>query len=211
MNPSFNANYNAASAANEAWQASFAMALDEVDYGVILLDARWNVLHTNFRARSELDASHPLSIESGRLHAKDTRDQETLWSALHAAHHRGLRRLMWVGQSAGRVSVAIVPLATTHSSMATMVTLGKRRLCETLSVQSFAQSHGLTVAEGRVLAGLCEGVTPNDLARRHGVALSTVRTQISCIRGKTGSMSIDDLVRVVAKLPPLLSVLRCAA
>jgi DNA-binding CsgD family transcriptional regulator len=211
MNPSFNVSQNAARAANDAWHAGLAMALDELDYGVILLDARWSVVHTNFRARSELDTTHPLAIDSGRLSARDARDQDALWSALHAAQHRSLRRLMWVGQGAGRVSVAIVALATPQNGMATMVTLGKRRLCETLSVQSFAQSHGLTAAEGRVLAGLCEGVTPNDLARLHGVALSTVRTQISCIRGKTGSMSIDDLVRAVAKLPPLLSVLRCAA
>lgn len=211
MNPSFNANHNAALAANETWQASLAMALDELDYGVILLDARWSVVHTNFRARSELDATHPLSIDAGRLCARDPRDQDTLWSALHAAQHRGLRRLMWAGQGTGRVSVAIVPLATPQGGMATMVTLGKRRLCETLSVQSFAHSHGLTAAEARVLCGLCEGVAPIELARRHGVALSTVRTQISCIRGKTGSLSIDDLVRAVAKLPPLLNVLRCAA
>ena len=45
------------------------------------------------------------------------------------------------------------------------------------------------------------------IARRFGVALSTVRTQISSIRQKTRSSSLRALVRQVALLPPIVSVL----
>jgi DNA-binding CsgD family transcriptional regulator len=81
-------------------------------------------------------------------------------------------------------------------------------VCEALSWQAFARLHGLTPAEAAVLEGLCQGERPTDLAHRLGVAISTVRTQIASLRSKAGAQTIGDLVRELATLPPLLSVLR---
>jgi len=75
-------------------------------------------------------------------------------------------------------------------------------------VQGFARLHGLTGGEGRVLAALCGGARPAEVAREHGVALSTVRSQIGSIRLKTGAASIRDLLAQVARLPPLMGRLR---
>ena len=94
---------------------------------------------------------------------------------------------------------------------ATLLVLGKRQVCEQLSVQSFARSVNLTPAETRVLEQLCRGVRPTTIARQHGVAVSTVRTQIGSIRAKTGAASISELVRQVAVLPPMVNALRGAA
>jgi DNA-binding CsgD family transcriptional regulator len=90
----------------------------------------------------------------------------------------------------------------------TLLVLGKRQVCEQLSVQGFARSVSLTPAETRVLEQVCGGVRPNDIAQRAGVAVSTVRTQIGSIRAKTGAASIRELVRQVAVLPPLVGALR---
>jgi DNA-binding CsgD family transcriptional regulator len=78
-------------------------------------------------------------------------------------------------------------------------------------VQWFARSHDLTLAETRVLEALSEGLQPNDIAARHGVGISTVRSQIGSIRSKTRSDSIGALVRQVAVLPPLVGALRSPA
>jgi DNA-binding CsgD family transcriptional regulator len=75
-------------------------------------------------------------------------------------------------------------------------------------VQSFALAHRLTPAETGVLQGLCGGRSPLEIAHAQCVAISTVRTQISSIRAKTGADSIRDLVQQVATLPPLVSALR---
>ena len=56
-----------------------------------------------------------------------------------------------------------------------------------------------------------EGAPPGEIASGLGVAVSTVRTQIGNLRLKTGAGSIRALVRQVAVLPPLVSVLRHAA
>jgi DNA-binding CsgD family transcriptional regulator len=200
----------AAQAHAHHWMAA---TLDEVDYGMLLLADETQTVHVNHAARAELDSAHPLQLLGGALRARRPHDVLPLADALHAAARRGLRKLLTLGDGAQRVSVSVVPLAVSDDNGApvTLVMLGKRQICENLSVQGFARSHGLTAAEGRVLAGLCRGIRPTVIAEQLGVAISTVRTQIGNIRQKTGAQSIPGLVQQVAVLPPLMSVLRGVA
>ena len=187
-----------------------AAMLDEIDYGLVLLDADACVVHLNQAARVELDAAHPLQQHGHAIRARRAQDEPALADALGAAQ-RGLRRMLALGDDARRASVAIVPLAGPGSASATLLMLGKREVCEALSVQGFARCHQLTGAETRVLIELCRGTPPSKIASELGVAVSTVRTQIGNVRLKTGAASIRALVRQVAVLPPLVSVLRRAA
>jgi DNA-binding CsgD family transcriptional regulator len=190
-----------------------AATLDEIDYGMLLLTDEVLAIHVNHAARAELDAAHPLQLLGRELRARRPQDVLPLADALHAAARRGLRKLLTLGEGAQRVSISIVPLALPDDARepVTLVMLGKRQVCEVLSVQGFAQSHGLTAAETRVLDALCRGVPPTEIAARVGVAISTVRTQIGNIRIKTGAANIRALVRQVAVLPPLMGVLRGVA
>jgi len=190
----------------------YELMLDEIDYGVLLLDSGAQMLHANHAARSELDDRHPLQLLGRQLRARDTADMAQLHDALQAATQRGLRRLLMLGQDAHRVAVSVVPLRTggPGGQTATQLSLGKRQMCGGLSVQWFARSHGLTLAETRVLEALSEGLHPNDIATRYGVGISTIRSQIGSIRLKTRSDSIGALVRQVAVLPPLVGALRGA-
>lgn len=191
-----------------SWRC-FAAMLDEIDYGMVLLLDELQVVHLNHVARAELDADHPLQLLGDELRARHPSDVPLLRDALAAATHRGLRRLLVLGAPQRRVQLAVVPLAegSDDGRRATALVFGKRRMCEELSVQWFAHSHGLTGAETQVLKGLCEGRPPNDIARSLGVAISTVRTQIGSLRAKTGAESIRHLVQRVAVLPPLVSAL----
>lgn len=188
----------------------YAQMLDEIDYGVLLIAGAATVLHANHVAQTELDAEHPLQLLGQQLRLRASADVAALHAAIAAAKDKGLRRLLSVGQGAQRVTVAVVPLKRTHlnDEPHTLLVFGKRRVCEALSAQWFAQCHGLTAAEARVLAALCDGQPPTRIAADAGVAISTVRTQISSIRAKTGAESIRELVRQVAVLPPLVGVLR---
>ena len=188
-----------------------AAALDEIDYGLVLLDADTHVVHLNQAARVELDGPHPLLLWHGReIRARHTQDEPPLANALGAAQ-RGLRCMLALGGARHRTNVAVVPLAGPHrAGTATLLMLGKREVCETLSVQGFARCHRLTAAETRVLLELCRGSPPGEIASELGVAVSTVRTQIGNVRLKTGAANIRALVRQVAVLPPMVSVLRLA-
>jgi DNA-binding CsgD family transcriptional regulator len=181
-----------------------ARALDELDYGIVLLDADCNILHINHRARRMIEGPHALQLGGLQLRARDTRDLLPLQDALVAAALRGLRTLLKIGEGATRQVAALVPVE--HGVAALL--LGKDRVCEDLSIQCFARSHALTSAETRVLAALGMGIRPSEIAREQGVKLSTVRTQIGAIREKTGAESITALVRLVASLPPMVGALR---
>ena len=189
-----------------------AATLDELDYGVLLLHGDAQILHANHAARSELDEHHPLQLLGHQLRVRRALDVAPLHDALCGAAVRGLRKLLTLGDGAHRVSVSVVPLPS-HGEQGrrdpvVLVILGKRQVCEVLSVQGFARGHGLSAAESRVLALLCHGTPPAEIAAQSGVAISTVRTQIGNIRIKTGAGSIRALVRQVAVLPPLMGVLR---
>lgn len=187
-----------------------ASILDEIDYGIVVLDLDGRVRHANYRARAELQTDHPLRFEQGRLKARSGWDNAAFNNALHAAAHRGLRRLIEMSCRDERISVAIVPLTACagESPEALLVLMGRRHICEDLSVQSFARASRLTGTETRVLEGLCNGASVSMIARSHGVAISTVRSHVASIRGKTGARTVQELVRRVAALPPLVSVLR---
>jgi DNA-binding CsgD family transcriptional regulator len=187
-----------------------AAALDEIDYGMVLLGDDVRMLHVNQAARAELDEDHPLQLLGRELRARHSRDVQALHTALQGAAQRHLRKLITMGEPGLQVSVSVVPLdrLSNGGRNATLVILGKRKVGASLAVESFARSHRLTAGETRVLTALCGGARPGDIAALHGVALCTVRSQIGSIRLKTGATSIRELVRQVAVLPPLMGVLR---
>jgi DNA-binding CsgD family transcriptional regulator len=181
-----------------------ARALDEVDFGVMLVAEDGEVLHLNHRARHALHEHHGLQVVGRRLCTSDRRSVAHLQHALFDATRRGLRRLVTLGQGDDRQLAALVPV---EAGVAALL-LGRTRVCEDLSLQCFARTHELTPAETRVLAALGRGSTPADIAHEQGVKISTVRTQITAIRQKTGTSTIGALVRLVASLPPMVGVLR---
>ncbi len=193
-------------------RAWLAASLDEVDFGMLLLTDTDHVVHANHAARIELDGEHPLQMFGQVLRARHSHDVPALHGALHNAAHRALRKLVTLGEGARRVSVSVVPIgdAQRPGDGATLLMMSKRKTCESLAVQGYARSHGLTGAETRVLMLLCQGMPPACVATELGVGIATVRTQIGSIRLKTGTDSIRALVQQVLELPPLMSVLRLA-
>lgn len=191
--------------ADAGWARCLALMLDEVAYGVLLLDQQGTARLLNRSARQELDEQHPLRLVAGQVQARTRADSVALAAALVATQRHGQRELVTLGEGGARVSVALLPLGADalDGGTATMLLLGKRQVGESLSVLGFARGHALTPAETRVLGALCAGVPPAKIAEQQGVRISTVRTQIGGLRDKTGARSIRALVRMVAVLPPM--------
>ncbi len=187
--------------------------LDEIDYGLLLVAGDGRVRMANRPARAECTSGGALRLEQGRLDAVNTADQAALSRALAGAQ-QGRRAMLRVGRAAQAVDVAVVPLNGTDDDDETaphaLVVIGKRQVCEALSVEMYARAHRLTAAEANVLQALCNGLEPTSIARQFGVAVSTIRTQVSSIRLKTEAGSIRDLVKQVAVLPPIVNALRNA-
>ncbi len=187
-----------------AWLSS---VIDEIDYGIVLLvGARVRCL--NRVARAQL-ADGALRLEGDLLVARGDANVQAWRKALEAAGCRGLRQMVALRAAADTLHVAVVPLAAAGDGAeeaTVMVVLGKRGVCPDLTAHWFCRHHGLTAAESRVLADLLEGLPASTIARRNGVALSTVRTQISSIRSKTSIRGVRQLLVAAATLPPVVPV-----
>lgn len=194
---------------DDVWSL-LSTALDEIDYGLLVVDATARLRCLNHAARLALDSDPmPLRVVAGRLEAVDPHDAQQLADAVRNAAGRGLRRQLRVARAGRALAVSVVPMPSADGGAAiALVILAKQQLCEALSIQAFAASHRLTSSETRVLAALTRGDAPAAIATRRNVAISTVRTQIHSIREKTGVASIRELLRTVSVLPPLRGVLR---
>ena len=162
-----------------------ARALDEVDFGILLLAEDGEVLHMNHRARRTLFSEQGLQVVGNRLRTGDPRSLARLQHALFDAARRGLRRLLSLGQGDDRQLAALVPVQTGVAALL----LGRTSVCEDLSIQCFARNHALTTAETRVLAALGRGVAPAEIAREQGVKISTVRTHDRARDGQAETMA----------------------
>lgn len=210
-----------AASTEQRWVANM---LDEIDYGVLLVEPGGQVLHANHAALRDLARECALRLDGKLLLARSAGDSHELAQALEAAAWHGLRRLLELGAPGQRMCVSIVPIshkvagepapagrqpgADRCGPRFAAVVFGRRQVCEPLSVMAYARVRHLTRTETRILLSLCTGSSPREVAESQRVALSTVRTQIGSIRTKTGSAGIRELLSELAQLPPLVNALR---
>ena len=189
--------------------------LDEIDYGLLLVTASGELRYANQLARQELGSDGPLQTTGPTLRTRAEAELGRLQGALTEAA-RGRRTLVTLGYNGHALLVAVIPMGTDEGSghgageQLALLVFSKRASCAALTVDFYARSNHLTAAESTVLLRLSEGLAPKEIAQAHGVALSTVRSQITSIRTKTQTGSIGELARRVAALPPFAPALKAA-
>ena len=184
--------------------------LDEIDTGVLVCDARSLPLLINEAARRELVSGGVLVLQiDGSLDVPGGNGLLALRRAVQAAACERRQQLVPLRRGERTLMVAVQPLRSgpTEPSRAVLL-LGRRSLCPALAMQRLGGLYDLTEAEKAVLSGLVAGQRVGTLARERGVAVSTVRTQVASLRAKFGVRRQDDLTRLVAELPPMVSALR---
>ncbi len=202
--------------------------LNLVDYGLVVVDADSGTLQfSNAQGQAALQAPvsggggarscHGLRVLHGRVIGYRPVDTELLRRALERTK-TGLRDFLCLGDAGKDAAVAVLPLGAQQApaELRLRTTLGsavpesyallvfaKQHLCDDSTMALFARERGLTSAEGQVLAQVCKGLRPAQIAANHGVRISTVRTQLRSIRLKTCSETIRALVQKVSVLPPM--------
>lgn len=182
-------------------------ALNRLEHGIVVLQADGRVLHANRCAYGMLASGRALDASSGWLTARQPQELATLREALRAVAERGLCRMLGFGSGEAAQFVALSAISAPGGTRLILCMLGQRTLGNPLTLQWYAQCHGLTSAEAAVLRLICAGDDPGGIAARQGVAISTVRTQIGSIRAKTGHKSIRALLRTLACLPSMSGAL----
>ncbi|WP_372658221.1 helix-turn-helix transcriptional regulator [Hydrogenophaga sp.] len=189
--------------------AHILRVLDEIDYGMLVLDAQGQILHLNHLARHELASGRVLVSHGNTLMGRTTAYSGQIQQALDLCC-RGQRKLLMLGSSDRELPMAFIPLShpLETDSPTVLVLLSRQRASDNLAVGMFARAKCLSPSEEAVLMGLCRGLSIPDIATEHGVAQSTVRSQIKALREKTGCSSIRRLLERVHSLPPMVPALR---
>ncbi|MBC7471630.1 MAG: helix-turn-helix transcriptional regulator [Ramlibacter sp.] len=179
--------------------------LEEIDYGLILVNPEGRFQHANHLARHELARARYLRIEGSTVTSMSAGQSDELARGIRSAA-RGRRQMLSLRQGSDRLSVACIPLFQPYEgeSASVLLMLARRTGTQNLAVSFFAREHRLSPTEEAVLRSLCDGLDVLDIATAHGVCESTVRTQVRSLRDKTDSNSIRQLVQRVAALPPVV-------
>lgn len=181
-----------------------SLLIDVLGHGVIVVDERGQILHTNRAARTELNRRRVIDKVDGEVHAVSPADSRTLQNALVKAI-AGKRSLINVSGDGLNLALAVVPLKLDAEAWETRIALffARAEVCESGMFGFFARSYGLTQTEEQVLTILCRGLSTPEIAIQMKVAVSTVRSHVRSLCAKTGSSGVRELVNRVAVLPPV--------
>ncbi|MDZ4100177.1 MAG: helix-turn-helix transcriptional regulator [Hydrogenophaga sp.] len=190
-------------------RAHLLRVLDEVDYGMLIIDAQGTILHANHLARHELASARMLLSYGNTLLGSNAEFTAQMQVAMDAAF-RGQRRLALLNKGERELALTFTPLSHPLEADAptVLVMLSRQSTCDNLAVRMFARTIGLSPSEEAVLMGLCRGLEIPEIASEHGVAQSTIRSQIKTLREKAGSPSIRRLLQRINSLPPVVPALR---
>jgi DNA-binding CsgD family transcriptional regulator len=198
-------------------QAAALDALDRLDTGVLVLDRRRRIIHANAPAEESLRHNPDLGVLHGRFHLRDPLLQDRFALALRAATTAAAGGLPDRAPAAlaipraGRLplTLSVAPLRPRWSRgfdpgpMALVFLRDPER--PTLHLDRLRELFGLTPTEAVIAADLGAGKSPEDIARRQHINISTVRWHLKSILSKTGTARQAEaatlLARSVAALP----------
>jgi DNA-binding CsgD family transcriptional regulator/PAS domain-containing protein len=187
-----------------------ADVLDQLRQGVVLLDAKGNVLLVNQAAKTILSGERALRLTCRGLVAAIPSENRRLSALIQGAIDTGCRLglhsggAMQISRYGSRrpLQVLVTPLRTKSIYLGKDVPVAAIFVsdpeCTALCDPTFyAQLFGLTGAEARLAEILASGINLKDAADQLGLALSTLRSQLKSIFAKTNTNRQSELVRLL--------------
>ncbi|MDQ2860032.1 MAG: hypothetical protein M3T55_04755 [Pseudomonadota bacterium] len=186
-------------------------ALDHSTKGLFILDGAGRLLHANRAGERILARRRGLGLLAGRLTGPNASASRALEAVILAAASRdpAIRAggSMALPSADGRapLSVTVAPLRAERwpmlgggpSVLASVTDLGADL---NVSEARMRDLFALTAAEARVTSGLLRGERPRQVAEASGVSVTTVRSQLASIFGKTGAADQAELSRLLMRV-----------
>ena len=180
-------------------------AMDQLSFGVIIIDKEHQVIHDNRLAAHLLDTSGVLVKRHGKLRSL-TKDQEfirMLNNSLSWSDSPGLYGINLYSSTKGvEVQVwatALTGTGTDSEQCAILVindpsanTIASSNLLKTL--------YGFTPKESELALALGNGLTLNEYCARAFITVNTARTHLKSIYRKTSTNRQVDLIRLLSRL-----------
>ncbi len=182
-------------------QSSLVALLDELSFGVAVVDPQRHVLYASRIALARLHGRGRLQVVGGVIEAATRQDTDVLEQAIEVTRS-GRRSYIALGWGSGATDIAVLPLPSWEVPAAALV-FEKSQEESGLGLYFFARAHNLTHAEERLLTLLCEGGGVPAAAELAGCTVNTARTHVRGLLKKTGQPTLRALVGRVGNLPPV--------
>lgn len=194
---------------NEA--ATLATVLDQIRFGVFLVDATGHVVHANDAANAMLVSKTPFRLVDGKLFSQESEVDQQFQYLFAAASNgdqavgtRGISLTLTSGEHKHHVA-HVMPL-TAGSRVAigakfkavAAVFVREAEIDVGSPPRHIAQTFNLTPTELRIMLAIVEVGGVPEVARGLGIAESTVKTHLGRLYEKTGATRQADLVKIFA-------------
>lgn len=189
------------------------VGFENVEVGVVAVDAEGRVSYANRKAESIFASSGVLRVKGGAIKGGTPEAAAKLSAGISNAITRRVGSSFVVesdGRNASSVIVTLVPISRdvletwsvwpNPSVMLMIQERGRRRMP---TVQQLMALFRLSPAEARLTKALAEGRTPEEFARDVGVGMPTVRTQLRKVFEKTGTSRQVELMKLLMEIPPI--------
>lgn len=185
--------------------------LDEIDYGLLVLNQAAVILYANQLAQQELDDADFVTLQHGKLVTSSAANANAdALSAAVSASGRGQRALIKMTSGEAELALSVIPLphgeqacAPAAAGHCVLIILGKREAFDTNSLRHYGRLHRLTPSEQALLPQIYRGLSIDDMAQEHQISANTIRAHLKSIRLKTGVKSLRVLMARLAALPPI--------
>lgn len=193
----------------EARAGNLQAALDQVSWGVMVVDASGRIVLANADAETRLTAADALATVDGKLVAWQGRENERLSALIRrAAGGRGVGGAMTAERRTGQrpLNVLVAPLNEQtavrfglHRPLAIVMVSDPDRAMPT-SCNVLEGIYGMTRAEAEVALSLAEGLSVEQISEARERSLNTVKTQLRLAMEKMDVSRQADVVRLVLSL-----------
>ena len=181
--------------------------LDLVRMPLMLVDAERRLLLSNNAASDALRSNGPLVTSNGRLQARDPSVDREVAAAVRRAAAAPLE-IRFVRLGPGRPARGAPALIVSALSREGRPECEATVMLRVLGAQPMPEDGetvlrqllGLTPAESAVALGLAEGLSHDEIARRRGVQVTTVRTVLRRLQEKLGIAKSGPLARFILSL-----------
>jgi DNA-binding CsgD family transcriptional regulator len=190
---------------------AYVRAIDQLAFGVIILNEREHVIRINGTAARMLRENRLLRVVGNQLQAGNPQHQAQLAQAL--------RSMYAAGGLDGRVTSSLklsVPAAAGDSPAHTLHLLLKPITASTgaegggvaifvsvdnlhrnVSIEPFARLYNISRAEMALVTGLLDGASITEASGALGISENTARAQLRSVFSKTGTHRQPELTRLV--------------
>jgi DNA-binding CsgD family transcriptional regulator len=183
------------------------MVLDSLNAAAFTLSAKFTVLSMNKRAQALLAQGKGFSIDKNRLIAKGNGDVELKALLVRVSQTGAPESLAFAPNS--EKEVLHVTASRIRSEAETGADVGSKILLlvtqpsyhRVATVRQLMQIFQLSPAEARLAQAVAHGQDLKAFAVEQGVKMTTVRTQMGSIHGKTHVRRQTDLVRLILSVP----------